>query len=73
MNTKTYHHFIGKKLTDANYSHLIEEIETNPKSLKFTVGDRVRIAKYENVFSKGYNKNWSKEIFLIDFVLKTNP
>ena len=24
-------------------------------------------------FSKGYTKNWSKEIFAIDFVFKTNP
>ena len=24
-------------------------------------------------FSKGYTKNWSKEIFIIDSVLKTNP
>ena len=24
------------------------------------------------MFSKGYTKNWSREIFVIDFVLKTN-
>ena len=28
---------------------------------------------YLNIFSKGYTKNWSREIFIIDFVLKTNP
>ena len=40
---------------------------------KFKVADRVRITKYNNIFSKGYTKNWSREIFVIDFVLKTNP
>ena len=40
---------------------------------KFKVADRVRITKYTNIFSKGYTKNWSREIFVIDFVLKTNP
>ena len=31
------------------------------------------IYKYYNTFSKGYTKNWSKKIFIIDSVLKTNP
>ena len=45
----------------------------NPKSSKFKSNDRVRIAKHKNIFSKGYTEHWSKEIFLIDSVLKTNP
>ena len=48
-------------------------IESNPKASKFKVNDRVRIAKYKNIFSKGYTENWSREIFIIDSVLKTNP
>ena len=28
---------------------------------------------YKNIFSKGYTENWSREIFIIDSVLKTNP
>ena len=47
-------------------------METNPKSPKFRVGDRVRITKHRNIFSKGYTQNRSKEIFVIDSVLKTN-
>ena len=35
--------------------------------------DRARITKYKNIFSKGYTGNWSREIFIIDSVLKTNP
>ena len=65
----TYHHFINKKPINANYSALTERIEAP----KFKLNDRVRITKYKNIFSKGYTKNWSREIFIIDFVLKTNP
>ena len=45
---------------------------TNSKDLKFKVNDRVRITKYKNIFSEVYTKNWSKKIFIIDSVLKTN-
>ena len=44
----------------------------NCKPPKFKVSDRVRITKYNNIFSKGYTQIWSREIFNIDFVLKTN-
>ena len=37
------------------------------------MNDRDRITKYKNNFSKGYTENWSREIFIIDSVLKTNP
>ena len=52
---------------------MTEKIEANPKAPKFKVNDRVRITKYRNIFSKGYAENWSREIFIIDSVLKTNP
>ena len=52
---------------------MTEKIETNHKGPKFKVNDRVRITKYKNSFSKGYTENWSREIFIIDSVLKTNP
>ena len=69
----TYHHSINKKPINADYSALTEKIETNLKAPKFKVKDRVRITKYENIFSKVYTENWSREIFIIDSVLKTNP
>ena len=62
-----------KKSINANYSALTQKIETNHKALKFKVNDRVRITKYNNIYSKGYTENWSRKIFIIDFVLKTNP
>ena len=48
-------------------------IETNSKAPKFKVNDRVRITKYKNIFSIGFSENWSREIFIIDSILKTNP
>ena len=68
-----YHHSINLKPINADYSPSTENIESNPKSPKFKVNDRVRITKYKNIFSKGYTENWSREIFIIAPVLKTNP
>lgn len=55
-----------------SYSASTEEIETNLKSPEFKVSDRVRITKH-NIFSKKYTNNWSRETFIIDFVIKSNP
>ena len=62
-----------KKPIDADYSALTGKIKSIHRAPKFKVGDRVRITKYKNIFSKSYTKNWSREIFAIDSVLKTNP
>ena len=37
------------------------------------MNDRVRITKYKKISSKGYTGNWSKEIFITNSGLKTNP
>ena len=42
------------------------------KALKSKFNDKVRIIKYNNIFSKGYTENWSRKIFIIDSILKTN-
>ena len=68
----TYHHSINKKPIKDDCSALTENIETNPKACNFENNDRVRITKYKNIFSKGYAKNCSREIFIIDSVLKIN-
>ena len=49
------------------------KIETGHKAPKFKVNNTVTINKYKNIFSKEYTGNWSREIFIIDSVLKTNP
>ena len=69
--SNNYHHSINKKCIDADYSIL--KIETNLKASKSKVNDRVRIFKYKNIFSTCYTENWSREIFIIDSVLKANP
>ena len=69
----TYYHSINKKPINGDFSALNVKIETNPKALKFKVNVKVRITNYKNIFSKGYNENWSREIFVTDSVLKTNP
>ena len=57
---------------NTDYSISTENIDSNPKVPKFKVNDRVRITTYIDTFSKGYIENWSREKFIIDFVLKTN-
>ena len=69
----TCHYSVGKNPIHTDYSVLTEEIESCHKAPKFRFGDRVRITTYKNIFSKGYTKNWSKVLFVIDSVLKTNP
>ena len=44
--------------------------ESNEKSARFSVGDRVRISKFKNIFAKGYTANWSKEIFVVNKIKK---
>ena len=68
----TYNCSIDKKPIDVDYFALIEKIKTNPKAPKFKVGKNIRIAKYYNIFGKGYTKNWSRKIFVIHSVLKNN-
>ena len=69
----TYHYSINKRPINPDYSALTEKIETNSKAPKFKVNDRVRTTKYKNIFSKSYTRYWSREVFIIDSVLKTNP
>ena len=40
---------------------------------KFRVGDKVRVSKYKSVFSKGYEANFTEEIFKVKRVLRGDP
>ena len=40
---------------------------------KFKVIVRIKITKYKNNFGTGYTEIWSREIFAIDSLRKTNP
>ena len=52
--------FVVRKPVDGDYFALTEEIDTSQKAPKFKVGDRAKITKYKNIFSKGYTKNLSR-------------
>ena len=67
-----YHHSVNKTPINADYSAFTENIKTNPKVPKFKVNDRVGITMYKNNFSKVCTENCSRQIFIIDSVLKTN-
>ena len=69
----SYHHPIGKNLLMMIILLCLKKLNPVIKLLKCKVNDRVKITMYKNVFSKRYTNNWSKDIFVIDFMLKTNP
>jgi hypothetical protein len=75
----TAHRTIKMKPIDVNSSNEKKLLRTVYSKLKifkkgkFKVGDHVRITKYKNIFEKGYEPNWSSEIFKIYKVQITNP
>ena len=71
--SKTYlKNQLFKKSVNADYPALSKEIKANNEDPKFSVGDRVRISKHKNIFTKACTENWSREIFVIDSVLSIN-
>ena len=65
---------IGMKPKDVSDDVKAEYVEeSNEKSSRFSVGDRVRISKFKNIFAKGYTPNWTKEIFVVDKIKSTVP
>jgi hypothetical protein len=47
--------------------------ETNKKKPKFSINDHVRISRVKKTFEKGFDANWSREIFKIVKVKETLP
>ena len=71
-NTK--HKIIKMKQKDVkNDNNRVYIDEHNKKSARDNVGDRVRISKFKNIFSKGYTPNWSREIFFVNKINDTVP
>ena len=70
----TYHRTIKMKPIEVKDKTYIDSVkEVNDKDSKFKVSDHVRISKYKNMFAKGYNTNWSEEVFVIKEVKNTVP
>ena len=62
----TVHKTIKMKPIDvASDSYAEYNEDSNKKDPKLKVGDHIRISKYKNIFAKGYNPNWSEEVFVV--------
>ena len=60
------------EVTDDYYAEYNENF--NKKDPKFKVDEKnVRISKYKNIFAKGYNPNWSEEVFVINKIKNPVP
>ena len=54
------------------YTKMYDDYNPNNKN-DLKIGDKVRISAYKGIFTKGYKKNWTLEVFVIDQVLNTKP
>lgn len=73
-NTK--HRTIGMKPAEVKPDTILNIFNypiTAPKKIKFKYGDIVRISKHKGVFSKGYEINWSPELFKIIKINVSKP
>ena len=75
---RTFHRSIGVKPIDVNHKNekkvfnkLYSRSELRQPILK--EGDAVRVSKLSNIFRKGYENNWSEEIFYVNKVYSTQP
>ena len=75
----SYHRSIRMKPVDVNqknsedvWLNLYGNLQHDHKPANLKINDPVRISKFKHVFSKGYDKNWSSEIFFIDKVHQTS-
>ena len=70
----TYRSTIKMKSVDVKSNIYIDSSkEINNKDPKFRIGDIFRVSKYQNIFAKGYIRNWSKKVFVIKKVKNTVP
>ena len=49
--------------------------DKKPEAIKFNfkMGDKVRITKLKNIFAKGYEPNWTQQVFVISEALPRFP
>jgi len=79
-NFKDIHRSIGMSPCEVNKSneddvfHKLFYTKNKPKpKIKFSVGDRVRITASKKTFDNKFINNWTKEIFIVNEILNTNP
>ena len=76
----TYHSTIRMKPNDVKNNDLLltvynynESRREKRSAMKFSVGDYVRISKNKGHFEKGFEANWTVEIFQVAQVQRTDP
>ena len=62
----TYHSATKMKAVGIKSNTYIDPSkEINDRDPKFKISDIIRISKYKIISAKGYNPNWSQEVFVI--------
>ena len=51
----------------------MDNLQENLPFPKYKIGDKVRISKYKYIFTKGYEANFTKEIFIIEEIFFGDP
>ena len=79
----TFHQTIKMAPVDVNSDNILEvyhniknstsTVSKRSRTKKYKIGDYVRIGKYKHAFEKGYETNWSGEIFKITDVINRDP
>ena len=63
----------AKLATHKSVPNLIFSNINKNKLPKFQVGDFVRVPDKRSIYSKGYTRNWNRELFKIHKINPTNP
>ena len=63
----------NKKNKNRVWLNLNGKVRTNPVKPKFSVGDKVRIAKKKTLFEKGYTPRWTEEVSTVSKIQYTDP
>lgn len=79
----SYHSSIKMRPIDVSFNNIMTvwtNLYDRPRNrvktfhnTNINVGDHVRITKYKHVFQKGYETNWSDEIFVIESIINRSP
>ena len=65
QHNNAVHRTIKMKPTDVTSDSYAEyNADSHKKEPKSKVDAHVRISRYKNIYAKGYNQNWSEEVFI---------
>jgi hypothetical protein len=76
----TYHSSIKRTPAEVNIDNesdvwftLYGDTKPAPPKYTFQIGDVVRVSKHKLMFEKGYETNWSEELFVVTECVPRNP